>query len=374
MKMILLIRSLERGGAERQLVILAKSLHELGYNVRVVTFYAGGALRPELEAAGVPHSDLGKYGRWDVLGFLFRLVTLLRREKPALLYSFLPMANVWGLVAGRLGGVKKIVWGVRTSHMDLWQYDWMARLESRLAIYLSRYADRIICNSYVGADYHRELGYPPEKLITIHNGIHTDRFYFEASGRHRLREEWGVGTGDQVIGIVARLDPVKDHATALRAFAEIQNEWPNAKLACIGSGSLLGTLKKLCMDLGISERLIWAGELQDMAAAYSAVDLVCSCSSGEGFSNTIAEAMACQRLCIVTDVGDSARITGETGWIVPAGDHRALADAWRQALSLPIAERQIRELEARAWIADHYSVGSMVTQTIKALEDQYPDR
>lgn len=370
----MLIRSLDIGGAERQLVILAKSLHQLGHDVRVVTFYSGGALRPELETAGVPHSDLGKQGRWDVLGFLFRLVTLLRREKPTVLYSLLPMSNIWGLLAGRLGGVNRIVWGIRTSHMDLILYDWMTRLEYWLAAYLSHYADKIICNSNVGADYHRKLGYPAEKLLTIHNGIHTGRFCFEAAGRQRLREEWGVGDDDPIIGIVARLDPIKDHATALRAFAAIQNDWPNARLACIGSGSLLQTLKTLSVDLGISDCLIWAGEMHDMPAAYSAVDLVTSSSSGEGFSNTIAEAMACQRLCIVTDVGDSARITGGTGWIVPAGNHVALAEAWREALSLPIAQRKTRELDARKWIADHYSVEAMVMQTLASLGDRYPDR
>lgn len=371
MKVIMLIRSLEIGGAERQLVILAKALHRLDHEVRVVTFYPGGALRPELEAAGIAHSDLRKQGRWDVFGFVYRLAKFLRKENTAVLYSFLPMANIWGAIAGRFAGVPLIAWGVRASNMDLFLYDWMSRLESWLAVRLSSRSDIIICNSYAGADYHRGLGYPENRMITIHNGIDTDQFCYDPSGRDRVRAEWGVEDDAPLIGMIARLDPIKDHATAFRAFAATGAQWPNARLVCIGSGSQLATLKALGAELGIADRLIWAGERQDMAAAYSAVDLVCSSSTGEGFSNTIAEAMACKRLCVVTDVGDSAQIVDGTGWVVPAGDHRALAEACKNALALTAAEKESRELNARHWIVRQFSIETMVTRTLAALEDPH---
>ena len=91
---LFLIRSLHLGGAERQLTLLLLAMHAAGHRVRVAVFYAGGPFESELQAAGVPVFHLNKSGRWDILPFFFRLVRLIRQEKPSILHGYLPMSNI----------------------------------------------------------------------------------------------------------------------------------------------------------------------------------------------------------------------------------------------------------------------------------------
>jgi glycosyltransferase involved in cell wall biosynthesis len=120
------------------------------------------------------------------------------------------------------------------------------------------------------------------------------------------------------------------------------------------------------MTLGLNGSLIWAGERYDMTAVYNAMDIVTSSSSfGEGFSNVIGEAMACGVPCVVTDVGDSARIVGKTGIIVPPKDPQALADGWRNMLKRLNDKSYSFKEKARARIVSHYSSEIFIQKTSK---------
>jgi glycosyltransferase involved in cell wall biosynthesis len=369
-RVVLLIRSLGIGGAERQLVVLARALHARGVDVRVLTFYPAGALKPELEAAGVPVEDLGKGGRWDVLAFLWRLWRRLRALRPDVLYSWLPMANVLAAVLGPMAGVPRIVWGVRASNLDADRYDWLHRVEQSLARRLARRADAIICNAEAGRHWHEALGYPRERMVVIENGIDTERFHFDAHARARLRKEWGVADHEHLIGLVARIDPMKDHDTFLHAAALLAQRRPGVRFVCVGDGpeSELARLQGLAHALGLDGRLLWLGRRADVAQVLSAMDIASSSSSyGEGFSNAIGEAMACSRICVVTDVGDSRRIVGETGFVVPPRDPEALARGWEATLALPPAQRVEREQSARRRVEERFSVKRMVEHTGEVL-------
>ena len=119
-----LIRSLNIGGTERQLIELVKGLDKNTYEITVALFYDEGILRKELIAIeGVKYIPLYKSGRWDFIRFCTRLITVLHRLKPHILYSFLPDANLVGLISGRIMRVKRILWGVRASNMDVSRYD-----------------------------------------------------------------------------------------------------------------------------------------------------------------------------------------------------------------------------------------------------------
>src|SRR5262245_44633523 len=112
-RIFLLIRSLERGGAERQVIELAGGLVRCGFHVTVCTFYDGGALRPELEAiAGVESVSLGKKGRWDMGRFFWRLQSVVRQARPDLIHGYMGIANELALVLARISGAKA-VWGLR---------------------------------------------------------------------------------------------------------------------------------------------------------------------------------------------------------------------------------------------------------------------
>jgi glycosyltransferase involved in cell wall biosynthesis len=368
MKIVLLIRSLNIGGAERQVVETARGLSLLGYDVRVFTFYSGGYLSELLQAHGIELVCLKKQGRWDALGFIDRLRRELKKISPDCVYCFLTSSNVLGLVAGRMAAVPRIVWGVRASNMVLKSYDRVSRLEFFLARLLSRFSDAIIFNSDAGARFHLDAGFCGRAASVIGNGINTDEFFFNEAGRRRVRAELGIHPGHPVLGLSARLDPMKGHKIALQALSNISSRFPTARLLCAGGGNTSEDLRAFAKQLGVADRVLWMGPRTDIRDVYSAVDVACSSAIwGEGFSNALAEAMACERVCIATDVGDSARILGDCGWIVPPGDVDALATAWTAALSLGAPERAEIGARARQKIKNEFSVRAMAVRTAAVL-------
>lgn len=332
-RVLFLTRSLGRGGAERQLVALANELQGSGWEIAVACFYTGGAFQADLERSGVRVIDLKKRGRWDLPGFLWRLLRVFRQYDPDVVHGSLPVANMLALLARVMRRDVFVVWGVRASNVDLSSYDWLSRLTFWASCRLARYADRIIANSQAGADYHVACGYSAGRIAVVPNGVDTERFRFDAEGRGRLRREWRVSDYATLVGLVGRLDPMKDHATFLAAAARLAARDPYWHFVCVGDGcaEYLARLYKLTDASGLAGRLTWVGARDDMRSVYSALDIAVSSSSfGEGFPNVVAEAMACERPCVVTDVGDSALIVGKCGLVVPPRNPAALAAAIQQ--------------------------------------------
>jgi glycosyltransferase involved in cell wall biosynthesis len=365
----ILIRSLNIGGTERQIIELIKGLDNNRFDITIGLFYNEGALIEEIKSMPWIHViSLKKSGRWDIIRFVFRFIKLLKVLQPDILYSFLPDANIVGLIAGRLSGVKRVVWGVRASNMDVSRYDWLARMSLRLSAFLSRFPDAIIANSFGGIKFHRNIGYNTNRMMIIQNGIDIDRFKPDHSAGLRVRDEWNIDDETIAIGLVGRLDPMKDHTTFLQAVKIFDQKEYSVRFVCIGDDKepYKSEIHSLCRRLGLNSSLIWTGERYDMIAVYNSMDIVTSSSSfGEGFSNVIGEAMACGVPCVVTDVGDSARIVGKTGIIVPPKDPQALADGWRNMLKrLNDKSYSIKEM-ARARIVSHYNSEIFIQKTSK---------
>lgn len=368
---LFLARSLNYGGSERQLVALVKGLRQRGQPVTVATFYSGGPFHHDLESAGVPVLSLGKRTRWDVTGFLWRLLRLLRSVRPEILHGYLGTANILTVCLKPFCPTMKIVWGVRASDMDLEQYGWLDRLLYWIECRLSRFADAIIVNSHVGLDYAVRHGFPREKMIVVSNGIDVRRFSPDHDARVRLREAWRIKTDEYLVGLVGRLDPMKGHVTFMKAAAALLEEYPRIRFVCVGDGPTAYREKLLVLskDLGVEGRLDWISAREDIGFVYNAFDCATSCSSyGEGFSNVIGEAMACEVPCVVTDVGDGRWIVGDTGYVVGADDPTALAVAWKKMLDLGSTERRRLGQRARERIVEHFSLDRLVDKTSSILD------
>jgi glycosyltransferase involved in cell wall biosynthesis len=369
-KIALLIRSLELGGAERQLCLLARGLHQREHELHVLVFYGGGPLEHELAAAGVPVQDLGKAGRWDLLGLTRRLRAWLLRERPLVLYSFLDTPNLLAAWIRPLCPGLKVVWGVRASDMDLSRYGWFARLSHGLLGLSARGAQGIIVNSHSGAWLLRKQGLPAAKLRVIPNGIDVGLFHPDHEAGARVRQNWGVAEGSPLIGLVARLDPMKDHPTFLKAAALILAQRPETRLVCVGGGPkpLTEALHAQARDLGLGQSLIWAGSRQDMPAVMNALDIcVLASAFGEGFPNVVGEAMACAKPCVVTAVGDAPWLLGRPELVAPPGDPAGLARPCLDLLALTPEERQRLGHELRQRVAGEFSLERMLEQSEQAL-------
>src|SRR5260221_11617399 len=370
MKITFLIRSLDAGGAERQLVDLAVGLHARGHEVAVVPFYEGGSLAGELQANGVRVTALGKRGRWDVVRPFARLVRQLRKERPDILHPYMTTANIVASIVAPLLARTKIVWGVRATNLDLSRYDRVSRLLDGIERRLSRQPSLVIANSNAGRDHAVRGGFPADKCVVVPNGIDAARFQYDPEGRHRLRSEWNVSADDFVIGLVGRVDPSKGHDVFLTTAARLTSCPRNLRFICVGRrvGDYAQSMEALGRRLGLADRLIWTGERKDMVSVYSALDILCSASPSEGFSNVVGEAMACGTLCVVTDVGDAARIVGPLGVVALGTQSEHLYAALQTALlDLPRDEEKARKRRQR--IIDLFSPERLVALTEKLLEN-----
>lgn len=333
MKIAFLTRSLHLGGAERQLVILSKKMKAAGHDVVVLVFYSGGALEGELREAGVPIIALDKRGRWDMGRFIWRLATAIRKHDPEIVHGYLSVPNLFTILIKLLFPRIRIAWGVRASYLD--RPEWTSKLVYWLECRLSCLADAIVVNSQAGRKFALLNGFAAEKMVVVPNGIDTAYFKCDRSAGRQLRCEWKIADDEVLVGIVGRLDPMKDHQTFLRAAALAFAKDQRLRFICVGDGptTYKEALQTLAWTLGLTDQVIWTGPRYDLPAVYSALDMLVSSSYGEGFPNVIGEAMACEVPCIVTDVGDSAWIVGDARFVVPARNSHALAEAILCALS-----------------------------------------
>jgi glycosyltransferase involved in cell wall biosynthesis len=367
LQLVFLIRSLGTGGAERQLVKLVELLDKSVFQITVITYYHGGALASELDAVpGVKRLTIGKTGPRDLVRFFLRLVTTIRRLRPDVIHGYMPDANILAWVAGRLCGAR-VVWGLRASDVDFEHYRFLSGALFKVAAWLSRRADLIIANSESGRRFHAKHGYSGDRMIVIPNGIDVDRFRRDRDARIRLRRVWGVAPDAFVVGSVARLDPMKDHDTYIEAARILSRRIPNARFVIVGDGphETKRRLADVAARAGIADSIIWLGTRTDMPAVYSAFDVAVSSSAfGEGFSNALGEAMACEVPCVTTDVGDGAAIVGDTGRVVPPRDPGRLADGLAE---LAADDRVRLGDEARSRIQRLYSVDALARDTAEAL-------
>ncbi|HXG45161.1 MAG TPA: glycosyltransferase [Gemmatimonadales bacterium] len=367
LSVLFIVRSLGFGGAERQLAALASGLHRRGHRITVVSYYGGGAMARELALAGVAVATLGKRGRWDLVGPCRRLRAAVQAEQPAVLHGYLPDGNLLSMLARRWTRRSVVVWGVRASAFETAPYDWLAVGLFRLSCRLARRADLIIANSQAGAAHHVALGYPSDRVTVVANGIDTVRFRPDPEARARQRERWGIGPGERLIGLVGRLDPMKDHPTFLSAAALLAEERPEVRFVCVGEGPPVYRAELEARGRALGARLRWAAPQEDVVAVYNALDLLTLPSAfGEGFPNVVGEAMACGVRCVVTDVGDAARVVGPSGLVVPPRDPAALAAAWRTVLT---AGSDGSWPDPRQRIVEEFNLERMITSTEAVLRE-----
>ncbi|MGE5515476.1 MAG: glycosyltransferase [Bacteroidota bacterium] len=357
-----LITGLWTGGAERQLArLVMDSRGDEGRHV-VVSMTDVGNIGPMIRAAGIPLHTLGmRRGRPTVSG-LWRLVLLLRRLRPAVLQTWLYHADLLGWVAARLAGVPHVVWNLRCSDMDMARYSRLSRLVVAILARLSPWVDAVVYNSSAGREAHARLGYRPRQWQYIPNGFDLDEFAPAPAAREALRQSLGLASDTPVVGLVARHDPMKDYPGFFQAVARVVRQNDAVRFVCAGAGVTLENpeLRLVLQDLGLIGKVFLLGRRDDIAAVTAGLDLAVSASAfGEGFPNSLGEALASGVCCVATDVGDSATVVGASGRIVPAGDPSALAQAIAIMLDMTAAERHKLAMAGRERVEREYSVRAM---------------
>jgi glycosyltransferase involved in cell wall biosynthesis len=344
-KILHVISDLDVGGAETMLVRLACAEREDGGDIAVASLISGGFYADRLRAAGVRLEELGVRGAFGPVRGLVRLVRLMRDYQPDVVQGWMYHGDLAALLGLCLSGRRRrtgLIWGIRGSAIELGHYRLQLRVVMRLCAWLSRCPDLVTANSEEGLRVHRAYGYRPRKAEVVPNGIDTDLFKPDPAARAALRGELGLSEDDVVFVQVARVDPMKDHRTALEAKAAL----PQVKLMLIGAGT---------ERLPAQENVLRLGRRSDVARLLPAADFALSSSAfGEGFSNAIAEAMAGGLPVVATDVGDAGVIVGDTGKVVLPRDPAALAAAMTALAGEPPVARADRASKARRRIVENF--------------------
>jgi glycosyltransferase involved in cell wall biosynthesis len=214
-----------------------------------------------------------------------------------------------------------------------------------------------------------ELGYPDDKIRIIHNGV--DPALFDVNTDRGVLAEFGWAEGDPVVGILAELSPIKDHATFLRAARIVIDQMPRARFLVIGDGACRPQLEALCAELRIRSNVHFAGVRHDVARLLRAIDVfTLSSVTVECFSIALLEAMACARPAVCTAVGGIPEIIndGETGYLVPPKDPQQLAIRLVDLLSNPQTARRMGRA-GRDRVETEFSLDRSVEAAQQAIED-----
>lgn len=376
-KILLLIRSLHIGGAERQVVALARSISDLGTEIHVAVKVRGGPLEADL--ANIPEVKFHDLTSPSIVGritYFLKLRTLIKTNKFDAVYGFMPLPNLALLVARTIRNRPLIAWGVRSSDVDPNDYRSRVKWSMRLEKWLSRFADRVITNSQAALEEYRTIGYPFAKLSHIPNAIDVDRFQPNTNARSNVETELGIPAGASLIGIFARIHPMKDHTTFLRAAKTLLETLPEARFICAGEvsagySSYNNQIRDFATQLGLDDNVLWLGQRNDPEKLMPACDITTlTSSSGEGFPNSVAESLACGIPCAVADIGDAAVIVNNPEYTVSRGDHEALANAWQTMLIRLDNERSSLSLRLRESIVDRFSPEQIARDTLSQLGEQ----
>jgi glycosyltransferase involved in cell wall biosynthesis len=370
LRVLHLITDLDRGGAETFLRRLVTWPDWPGVSHGIVSLMPGGAVAEEARAAGIAVDTLGVGGMAAVPRAVWRLRRLLRRQKPHVLMTWLYHADFVGTLAVAMAPGVKLVWNIRCADMDLSRYGVLTRALPRLLARLSMLPDLILANSQAGRTVHAAYGYRPKRWVTLGNGFDTATFRPDDEKRRAVRSELGIDEGTPLVGLFARFDPMKDHATFLAAAAMLANRDPAPTFLLVGRGTTGAAFEALAgSHESLRGRLIALGERDDVPALMTACDVIACSSVSEGFPNTVGEAMACGVPCVSTDVGDAAVIIGDKGRLVAKSDPKALATAIGGILDSAPGERQRLGAAARRRIEENFAFGTVVENYRRLLAD-----
>ncbi|RJR38275.1 MAG: glycosyltransferase [Desulfobacteraceae bacterium] len=358
-----LITELNTGGAEQMLYKVITGMDRNRFRSIVVSMTDKGTVGGKIAKAGFPVLELGMTLGTPNPGGAWRLYRHLRRERPDILQTWLYHADLLGILVGKMAAVRRIVWSVRCSDMDLGNYRLLTTVTLKICARLSACADAILVNSEQGKRVHEAMGYEPERMVFIPNGFDTELFHADPDAKTRLLSDLRLGRETFLIGQVARFDLMKDHANFLRG-ASLFKSRRNVHFVLAGKGMVQSNAELVKhLDPDLHDRVHLLGPREDIPSLTPAFDIATSSSAyGEGFSNSIGEAMSCGVPCVVTDVGDSASIVGDTGMVVPPRDPEALAGAWLSMLELGDEKRRELGERARKRVVDNYGIEKVVGQ------------
>lgn len=306
----------------------------------------------------------------DDLIALWQLWRLIRSRGYDIVHTHTSKAGIVGRIAARLAGTPRII---HTPHGHVF-YGYFSHTLTRVFVLLERAAmgfthAMITLTEREKQDYlARGIG-PAQRIHVVHSGVSLEPFLESGVHRARIRTEWGVADSEFVVGTVARLVDIKNHAMIVSAAAHLRDTVPGARYVFVGDGELRTALEHQVQEAGLTARFIFTGWRSDIPAALSAFDIFVMCSKNEGMGRAFVEAQAAGAPVIGTDVGGVAEVLrdGHTGFLARPDDAADLADKIHRLYTLRDAFPAIGAA-ARAWAIEGFGDKAMVARIAELYE------
>lgn len=345
-----LITSMDYGGAETQIKALALSLKKRGWSVRVITLMQPVAFMDEFAAAQIPLLSLSiKRGNFAMLPIvLWRLTQLLRQNQTEILHAHMVHANFLARLAKLFYPQLNVL--ITTAHN---KYEGGKVIDT-----IYRYTDFLTdFNTNVSEEaaqrYIDDELTKASKMRFIYNGIDTHRFSLKQAKKTTGVFHWLA---------VGRLDQQKDYPNLFAALAQIKQPF---MMSILGQGPLLVHLQRQVIDLQLTDKVTFLGIRRDVELLMNQADGFVLSSAWEGFGLVVAEALACELPVVATDCGGPAEIVGldqQAGYVVPAKDAHALAEAMVKLMNLPLEQRILMGQCGRQRVIKRFGLESIVSQ------------
>ncbi len=352
LKVLQLIPTLDRSGAEKQMAMLARGLPRDRFRVEVAALTRSGPLEAELRDAGIPVTVIGKPLKADPLALL-RLARFLKAGAFDVVQTWIFAANAYGRVAARLAHVPVVV--VSEMAVDLWK----GRAERLVDRRLATWCDRLVGNSRAVVDFYRGLGVPENRLAMIYSGVEDDEP--PPVDRAAVRTEFDFPPDAPLVLFAGRLAEQKRVGDLLKALDLLQHVQPDARTIIAGDGPLRAVLEETASAYALDGRVRFLGHREDIPRLLAASDLLVLPSAFEGLPNVVLEAMRFRKPVVATSAPGTTEVVvdGETGQLVPVGDQVALTRAIRDIIRDPELARRLGEA-GRARVESDFAASAMI--------------
>jgi len=362
-----LIVGLGKGGAETMLYQTLKYRAQSDIFYQVVSLGASNYYEEAIRELGIDITVLKL--KKKPISSLVRLIRIVRKADT--LFCWMYHANLLGYFVGKLTGVKKIIWCVHHSNLDVMLNKGTTLKINRICAKLSKNVDVITYSGLQARNIHESIGYCKEKSLILENGCDSEEFVPSESAGGLLREELLIPDSKKIVLSVTKDHPIKDIPTFIKAFSLLRAEKPDTVAVMCGTGveSSNERISALCekQNLTIGQDIFLLGMRHDVPRIMAACDLFVLHSAGEAFPNVLLQAMACGCLCVTTDVGDSAIILNDSSCVVEPGNAVLLKEKMKEKLASDTDVKAIMQRRNRNRILECYSVQRVVTQYEKLM-------
>jgi len=344
------------------------------FDSTVISMMDKGVIGTRIETLGIPVYELGMKGGRPGISSIWNLIRLIHSLEPDLIQGWMYHGNISVLFVRVFAkNHPPVLWNIRQSLYNMEDEKRLTQLVIRAGKFLSGKANRIIYNSRVSALQHEALGFSSANRVLLSNGFDVKLFCPSENALNIVRQTLSLDENTPIVGLFARYHPMKDHANFINAASIVFSQRPEVHFVLVGRNVSLDQPEMLDLvnESDAKDNLHLLGERSDVSELMVAMDItVISSAWGEGFPNTLGEAMACGIPCVVTDVGDSAWILGKNnGEVVPPRDPAALAVGILKLLDMDKEERLALGMRARQRVVDEFSL-EKITEKYAVLYEQ----